>query len=140
MRRIIYPAAVIVLLFAMILSSGCSSSSGASTKILRQTSLNPNWQMYQIEVTVGTGKQMPIILQLNYGDKVDGYYYVEKGDTGISFTIRGNTQIFETNTSTMSTSTPVSDRFSFTASQNQVSPTLLPWPARQHQKPAQQYS
>jgi len=122
MRKIFYATALITIIIGLVLSSGCSTVTGnASTKILRQTSLNPNWQVYQIEVTVSAGKQLPIILQLNNGDKVDGYYYVEKGDTGIGFTIRGNTQFFESNTTTMSGKTPVSDRFSFTATPDQGS-------------------
>ena len=125
MRRIFYVSALMMIIVALILS-GCSTVTGnATTKILRQTAINPNWTVYQIEVNVSAGKNMPIILQLNNGDKVDGYYYVEKGDNTVGFTIRGNTQFFESNTTTMTSTAPVSDRFSFTASTDQGSSYTL---------------
>jgi hypothetical protein len=50
-----------------------------------------------------------ILLKLADGDKVDGFFYLEKGDT-VDFRITGKTQIFRSNEA---------DRFSFTASQSQ---------------------
>jgi len=128
MRKVIYITLVIVLLT---LSLGCSNmnvfykSGTAVAKIIRNTALKTEWQMYQLEVTLSSGGKMPIKLDLKNGDKVDGYYYVESGDEDISFQITANSKIYESQLAGLPAETPVSDRFSFTATQAQgISYTL----------------
>ena len=75
--------------------------------------------MYQLEITLTSGGKMPVILELANGDKVDGYYYVESGDINVGFQITANSKIYESQLTTLPEETPVSDRFSFTATQAQ---------------------
>jgi|PlaIllAssembly_1097288.scaffolds.fasta_scaffold337029_1 hypothetical protein len=122
MRKVIYLTLAIALLT---LSLGCSSvnifskSETATVKILRNTPLAAEWQMYQLEITLTSGGKMPVILELANGDKVDGYYYVESGDINVGFQITANSKIYESQLTTLPEETPVSDRFSFTATQAQ---------------------
>jgi len=75
--------------------------------------------MDQLIVDVGADDESLILLRLAYGDKVDGYFYVEKGN-GISFQITGNSLIYEASAKEAGGSSQVgSDRFSFVASQTQ---------------------
>jgi hypothetical protein len=122
MRKVICLTVMIALAMASISCSNMnifSKSDTATTKILRNEKLASDWQMYQLEITIPCGKEMPIILELANGDKVDGYYYVESGDTNIGFQITANSKIYESNLTNSPAETPVSDRFSFTASQVQ---------------------
>lgn len=96
-----------------------SKSGTATVKILRNTPLTTEWQMYQLEVTLTSGGKMPIILELANGDKVDGYFYVESGDTNVGFQITANSKLYESPLTGLPAETPVSDRFSFTATQAQ---------------------
>jgi hypothetical protein len=122
MRKVIYLTLVVVLLT---LSLGCSNinvfskSGNATVKIIRNTPLTTEWQMYQLEVTLTSGGKMPIILELANGDKVDGYYYVESGDANVGFQITANSKLYESSLTSLQGETPVSDRFSFTATQAQ---------------------
>jgi hypothetical protein len=110
---------IAVLLFALVFSIfGCTSSSNtttstkppASIEYIREAQIGTVWQMKQIQLTFDT--EMTITLELAVGDKVDGYFYVV-GQGGISFTITGLSQIYASQSGT------TSDRFSFTASQEQ---------------------
>jgi hypothetical protein len=92
------------------LTQGASTSTSQSNlNIEKSVELGSTWQMKQIDFKVGAGKELAILLKLADGDKVDGFFYLEKGDT-VDFRITGKTQIYRSD---------AADRFSFTASQNQ---------------------
>jgi hypothetical protein len=99
---------------------GCSSTSKASNlgkyEILRKATLGGKWQMYQLQITLESGKDFDIdLLDLANNDKVDGYFYPEKGSGG-TLTITAGTQVLYQTEGTVTAGT-LSDRFSFTASQ-----------------------
>ncbi|KPK20833.1 MAG: hypothetical protein AMJ70_07835 [Dehalococcoidia bacterium SG8_51_3] len=92
------------------LTQGASTSSSQSNlKIEKSVELGSTWHMKQIDFKVEAGQEVAILLKLADGDKVDGFFYLEKGDT-VDFRITGKTQIFRSSEA---------DRFSFTASQSQ---------------------
>jgi hypothetical protein len=92
------------------LTQGVStSSSQGNLKIVKSVELGSAWQMKQISFRVDAGQEVAILLKLADGDKVDGFFYLEKGDTA-DFRITGKSQLFRANEA---------NRFSFTASQAQ---------------------
>jgi uncharacterized secreted protein with C-terminal beta-propeller domain len=110
-------AVIVVLLFAMVFSIfGCTSSNNSTTKspasieYIREAKIATVWQMKQIQLNFTN--EMSVTVELAPGDKVDGYFYVVNGGT-ISFTISGISQIYASPSGT------TSDRFSFTATQDQ---------------------
>ncbi len=110
-------AVIAILLLTVVFSIfGCTSSSNNTTKppasieYIREAKLASTWQMKQIQLNFTT--ETSITIELAAGDKVDGYFYVV-GEGTISFTITGITQIYASPSGT------TSDRFSFTASQEQ---------------------
>ena len=86
-----------------------TSTSQSNLKIEKSVELGSTWQMKQINFKVGAGQEVAILLKIADGGKVDGFFYLEKGDT-VDFRISGKTQFYRSN---------VADRFSFTASQSQ---------------------
>ncbi|MBN1367238.1 MAG: hypothetical protein JW967_04885 [Dehalococcoidales bacterium] len=114
---------VAMIMVITLVFTGCSSLSGSSEqpepKILRHAILAGKYQMYQIEVTLKAGTELPLIIRLQNGDIADGYFYVEKGASTVGFRVSGISRIYESDlTNTPNNQTP-SDRFSFTASQSQ---------------------
>ena len=110
-------AVIGVLLFALVFSIfGCTSSNNSTTKppasieYIREAKIATVWQMKQIQLNFTN--ETSITIELAAGDKVDGYFYVVNGGS-ISFTISGISQLY------VSPSGANSDRFSFTASQDQ---------------------
>ncbi len=92
------------------LTQGVStSSSQGNLKIVKSVELGSAWQMKQISFRVDAGQEVAILLKLADGDKVDGFFHLEKGDTA-DFRITGKSQLFRANEA---------NRFSFTASQAQ---------------------
>lgn len=87
-------------------------------EILRKTTLGNAWQMYQFRLDIESGGEFDIdLLDLGEGDRVDGYFYPEKG-SGAALQIRaGNTPIYQSNPAGGVVGGAVSDRFSFTATQ-----------------------
>jgi len=75
--------------------------------------------MYQLEVTLSSGGELPIILEMADGDTADGYFYVEKGDDNIAFNIKANDEMYKSSFKNLPSDAPVSDRFSFTASSDE---------------------
>ena len=85
------------------------TSSPTNLKILKAVELGSEWEMKQITFDVGADGEVAILLKLSDGDEVDGYFYLEKGDS-IDFRITGKTLLFKSE---------AQDRFSFTANQDQ---------------------
>ena len=82
--KIILTAMVLLLPIA---AYGCSQiseltqgSTSKSPDIVRGAELGEEWRMDQLLVNVEADDESLILLRLNYGDKVDGYFYVEKGN------------------------------------------------------------
>ncbi len=110
----------IVLLVLLLPFSGCeeisdltqgasTSSSQANLKIEKSVELGSAWQMKQISFRVAAGGKVEILLKLADGDKADGFFYLERGDT-VDFRIMGKSQLYRSTEG---------DRFSFSASQEQ---------------------
>jgi hypothetical protein len=121
---------LIISLISILALAGCSVFNGGSTngtttttppspKILRQTQLAGKYQMYQIEVTLKAGAELPLIIKLQNGEKADGYFYVEKGGDSIDFQITGNSQVYQSDMKNIPSGQAASDRFAFTATQAQ---------------------
>jgi len=115
-----------VILFSLtVLTLGCSGANifsdndSGRSKILRQSMIAANYQMYQLEVTLNSGGELPIILELSDGGKAEGYFYVESGDDNITFDIVAANDIYRSDFEDLPKDVPVSDRFSFTASTTQ---------------------
>ena len=115
---------IIIMLIALVSILGCSLTSNttnpsapASIKTIREAKIGSEWAMKQLEITEGI--EVSILLKIADGDKVDGYFYVEKGN-GVGFRITGNSLIYESaDQDTKNPSVVTSDRFSFVASQEQ---------------------
>ena len=112
-----------IMVLSMVFVLGCSSisnvtntSSPASLKTIREAKIGSEWEMKQLEITVAT--QTSILLKLADGDKVDGYFYLEKGNN-IGFQITGNSLIYESKAQDAKSPQVTSDRFSFIASKEQ---------------------
>ena len=112
---------IAVILFTLLIPfSGCeeisdltqgvsTSTSQANLKIVKSVELGSAWQMKQISFRVGAGQKVEILLKLADGDKADGFFYLERGDT-VDFRITGKSQLYRSTEG---------DRFSFSASQAQ---------------------
>ncbi len=105
--------------------TGCSavsritgSSSSGGPEIVKKADLGTKWTMRQISLELGAGSQMPVLLRLVDGDKVDGFFYLEKGNN-VDFQITANSLIYKPSIQDAYARGITSDRFSFTASQAQ---------------------
>ncbi len=113
----------ILLIVSLIGIIGCSSvpksitpTSAASVKTIRESEISSKWTVKQLEVNLESSLTMWLILA--EGDKVDGYYYLENGDS-ISFNITGKSLVYESPQPVEKSATLTSDRFSFTAGNSQ---------------------
>ena len=130
---------ILVIAIALMLIGlvGCSAISKSATtettppasiRAVREAKIGKTWIVKQLEIDLQS--DVAIILKLKEGDKVDGYYYMEKGDTA-GLNISGNSLIYSARAPDADTRL-TSDRFSFTASQAQgvaYTLTFSPGPA-----------
>jgi hypothetical protein len=119
LKKVIFGALLVTL---AIFAFGCPSAKTTTTtppanvNTISETTIAPNWAMKQIEITLEG--ETKIWLTLAAGDKVDGFFYVTSGDN-ISFSISGTSLIYESKATGTAEKYVSSDRFSFTASQEQ---------------------
>jgi len=113
---------ILLAIVILVTAAGCSSGNTTGTptqpaglKQIRQTEVAGQWAVNQMEINLDSN--ISILLKLAPGDKVDGYFYLEKGD-GVNFQVSGKSLIYESKPGT-ATSSILSDRFSFTASDAQ---------------------
>ncbi|MDO8567253.1 MAG: hypothetical protein Q7R57_00900 [Dehalococcoidales bacterium] len=126
MKRPLVIALVTVLFIASVVFPGCNRISDitltpvpARPKIVREAPLAGKWEMRHINLDVSAGEELPVLLKLADGDKVDGFFYLENG-SNIDFRIMANSQVYKPQTTEASAGKGItSDRFSFTASQSQ---------------------
>jgi hypothetical protein len=127
--------AIILVMLATLVITGCSSGSGgvttatqsAGVDIIKQTIVSGKWTVIQARINLNSA--IPILLKLAPGDTVDGYYFLEKGNN-IDFQISGKSVIYQSTTQTAGSANVSSDRFSFTASDAQgIAYTLTFTPA-----------
>lgn len=102
-----------------------NASSEKSLEIIRDAELGTDWQMNQMKVKLGADDEVSVVLKLANGDKVDGYFYLEKG-RHVDFQIIGNALIYEPKARNIDDSAGItSDRFSFIAEQTQGNTYML---------------
>jgi len=104
----------------LLFSSGCQTFSPKSPTGVRGAELAGEWQMDQLLVELEAGEESLVLLRLADGDKVDGYFFLEKGDA-VNFEIAGNSLIYESRAKDGEalSSNVTSDRFSFVTSRGQ---------------------
>ena len=118
----------VVMVLSLVFIIGCAeisdltqdltgSSKSGSLEILKTAQLESKWEMKQMRIGVEAGEETLILLKLDDMDKVDGYFYLEKGDD-IDFSITGNSLIYEAQAPEEAEGV-TSDRFTFVASQIQ---------------------
>jgi hypothetical protein len=56
-----------------------SKSSQESLKIIREAKLGTDWHVKQMEIELEADDEVSILMRLTNGDKVEGYFYLEKG-------------------------------------------------------------
>ncbi len=111
---------LIIMIFSLLAVLGCQeisrlteetgqTSSQTNLKILKAVELGSAWQMKQIKFDISAKEEVAILLKLSNGDKVDGYFYLEKGEE-IDFHVTAKTLLQQS---------VAPDRFSFTANQSE---------------------
>jgi len=126
LKRII----IAVMLLSLVFTLGCEeissltggqtqTSSGQNLKILKAVELGSEWKMKQMSFKVGADDEVLILIKLSTGDKVDGYFYLEKGED-IDFSITGKSLLYTSAIPVGADSKGItSDRFSFMATQGE---------------------
>lgn len=118
---------IAIVMLSLLFTVGCQqiqelrggTSSATTPEVVRTAKLGTEWQMNQMRFDVEAGGELAVLLKLASGDKVDGYFYLEEGKD-FAFDIAGNSLIYEVKPQLVTDSERVtSDRFSFTASQEQ---------------------
>lgn len=100
----------------MLSTTETSTTTPASVRTIREANIGKTLVMKQLEIDLKT--EVQIILRLKDGDKVEGYFYLLKGDY-LGVTISGISPIYTFKT-IASESPPInSDKYSFTANQGQ---------------------
>jgi len=122
----IFTAIIVLSLLAL---GGCSeisglqkgltdTSSSKGPKIIREAVLGSEWQMTQMQIEVEADDELSILLKLEDGDAVDGFFYLERGST-VNFQIIGDSLIYEPEAEDTPSAGVDSDRFSLVANQEQ---------------------
>ena len=123
---------IIILITALLLLflAGCSGTNNqtkqppqGSYEILRKAQIASEWQVYQLQIRLKAGSELPIVLKLASGDAVEGYFYVEEG-SDLVFQVTGDSLIYKP-TGAAGSGSVASDRFSFVASKAQGSTYTL---------------
>lgn len=97
--------------------TGGSSQQGPDT--VRRAELAETWQMDQARIYVDAGDKAMVLLKLTYGDRVDGYFYLEEGEE-MGFQISGNSLMYAAQAPVTEGSAKLaSGRFSFVAIEEQ---------------------
>jgi hypothetical protein len=114
---------VILSVLSLIVAAGCSSGNittstsapPAGIKTIRLAEIAGAWTVRQIEINLESSTS--VLLKLTEGDKVEGYFFLEKG-IDIDFQILGESLIYRSRPVSGSDNV-TSDRFSFTATGDQ---------------------
>lgn len=115
----------LILALSLIGAMGCSlvskaqqttTTAPASISGVREAKISKTWMMKQMQIDLDN--QANIVLTLKDGDKVDGFFYLVKGDN-VGFSVSGVSTIYTSKPTDTETLRITSDRFSFTASQAQ---------------------
>ena len=113
------------IVLSLICVLGCSElsdfmqESSSGPDIVRRAELGEDWQMDQMRVHMDAEAESLVLLRLPEGGKVDGYFYLEKGDE-VEFQITGKSLLYRFEASSDEDSAGrTSDRFSFVADQSQ---------------------
>jgi len=127
MLKIIF---ITILLLPIVLITGCSElpdlsqtvkelQSEPSFEIIKDIELEEKWKVSQMRMVMGAGDEFSILLKLADDDRVDGFFYLEKGDD-VDFRIEGSSLIYQSEVEDDEVKVVVSsDRFSFKAEQIQ---------------------
>src|SRR3990172_11783018 len=91
-------------------------ASPALVKTLREAKIHDEWEVKQLSIDLDM--DLTLALQLKNGDKVEGYYYLENGDS-IGFKVSGNSLVYQSQPAGPDDLKITSDKFTFTASQAQ---------------------
>jgi|GEM_PF-2880885 len=118
-QKMLFVFTAVTLLLVAAFGGGCGGSKdpGPATgkyEIIRKSGLGAAWQMYQIRIVLEAGNNFDVdLLGLSGADKVDGYFYLEKG-TGAALVIKaGDSVLYQS--AAAAGGEVVSDRFSFIA-------------------------
>lgn len=115
---------VILLVLVIVIVTGCSGETPAATTttqpanvdIIEEAHISSYWTVMQVRINLESG--IPLLLTLAPGDKVDGYFFLEKGDD-VDFQVSGKSMIYQSTPQSTGSANITSDRFSFTASDAQ---------------------
>ncbi len=123
--------ALIILVLPVALVFGCSqiseiandedSSSTGNLQTVQKAELASKWIVNQMKITLNAEEEMSVLMKLANADKVDGYFYMEKGDK-VNFRIMGSSSLYEYKAEAGKSP---SDRFTFVATTGQGSTYTL---------------
>lgn len=116
----------VVLALALVILTGCAGETPAASTavttrpanvdIIEEAHISSYWTVMQVRINLESG--IPLLLTLAPGDKVDGYFFLEKGDS-VNFQVSGKSMIYQSTPQSTGSANITSDRFSFTASDAQ---------------------
>lgn len=117
---------IILALIILIAAAGCSSKNdspatttstqAAGLKTARQAELAKTWVIRQVEINLESATS--VLLKLENGSAVDGYFFLEKG-FDVDFQISGQSVIYQSTAAGVGSANITSDRFSFTSTEDQ---------------------